>query len=137
MLRVFVDASFSPITKRAVGCYLYNNVMNYHYMENTRNTQAEVETVLMMMHKMPYDKNITVYTDCMAVIKIYKERYLEQILTPPRDDLRSLMLSHTNILFEKIDGHLKSSLRNENDKIFSMVDKAARAELRKNNTVYR
>ena len=133
MLKVFVDASFSPITKRAVGCYLYNNVMNYHYMENTRNTQAEINTVLIMMHNMPYDKNITVYTDCMAVVKIYNERYIDQLLAPPRDMLRSLMLSHNNILFEKIDGHVKSSLKNENDKMFSLVDKAARAELRKIN----
>jgi hypothetical protein len=133
MLRVFVDASFSPITKRAVGCYLYNNIMNYHYMEDTYNTQAEINTVLIMMHNMPYDKNITVYTDCMAVIKIYNERYIDKSHAPPREMLCSLMLNHNNILFEKIDGHVKSSLKNENDKIFSMVDKAARAELRKIN----
>jgi hypothetical protein len=133
MLRVFVDASFSPITKRAVGCYLYNNIINYHYMENTRNTQAEINTVLVMMHNMPYDKNITVYTDCMAVIKIYNERYYHLSLSPERYMLRSLMLNHYNIFFEKIDGHVKSSLKNENDKLFSIVDKAARAELRRIN----
>ncbi len=102
-------------------------------MENTKNTQAEIETVLMMMHKMPYDKDITVYTDCMAVIKLFNERYLDKILSPPRDVLSSLMRIHHNIIFQKIDGHVKSSLKDENDKLFSIVDKAAREKLRENN----
>jgi ribonuclease HI len=133
MLKVFVDASFSPITRRAVGCYLFNNKLNFHYMENTKNTQAEIETVLMMMHKMPYDKDITVYTDCMAVIKLFNERYLDKILSPPRDVLSSLMRIHHNIIFQKIAGHMKSNLKDENDAKFSIVDKAARAKLREFN----
>jgi ribonuclease HI len=135
MLKVFVDASFSPITRRAVGCYLFNNKLNFHYMENTKNTQAEIETVLMMMHKMPYDKDITVYTDCMAVIKLFNERYLDKELKAPREALSSLMRLHHNIIFQKITGHMKSCLKDENDRLFSIVDKAARAKLRENNVI--
>lgn len=128
MEKVFVDASCNPVTRYAVGCYLYNGIMKFHYMNNKTSTQAEIETVLAMMNVMPYNKIITIYTDCMAVIKMYNNRHVNQ----SQNELCRLMHTHTNITFQKIKGHKPSVNRDENDKLFAHVDKTARKALRNN-----
>lgn len=151
---LFTDGSVNPKTNIGYGAYLVmnedklsNNLqvedIKTKRFENTSSTKLELETLLWALSEIDLKNcKIIIYTDCQNIIglssrregfeknsyisrtnkliknhELYKEFYKNMDLTESK--------------FIKIKGHRKNSSKDEIDKIFTLVDKASRAALRK------
>ncbi|MCX6051139.1 MAG: ribonuclease H [Campylobacterales bacterium] len=151
---LFTDGSVNPKTNIGYGAYLVmdedklsSNLqiedIKTKRFENTSSTKLELETLLWALSEIDLENfKIIVYTDCQNIIglsdrregfeknhyisrtnkliknhELYKEFYKNMDLTESK--------------FIKIKGHIKNSKKDEIDNIFTLVDKASRAALRK------
>lgn len=112
-IKCFTDASYSQQKSLSIVGYKIGNLdVILEELPNIKNTQAElyaVEKCIDVCNKLYPNKNIIIYTDCQRALKNQYQK---------------------NVTLEKIEGHKKTLLKNENDKIFSGVDKAVRKKLR-------
>ena len=157
ILLLFTDASVNPISKIGYGAYL---VLDKHKLskhqtqledvktkrfENTSSSRLELETLLWALSEIDLKNSlITIYTDCQNIIglKDRKEKLLKQgCLSKKNKVIKNYELykkfyktmNQTQLNFIKVKGHKKKSSKDEIDTLFSLVDKASRAALRKNN----
>ncbi len=153
---LFTDASVNPITNMGYGAYLILDAdklfahirvedIKTKRFENTSSTKLELETLLWALSQIDLENSsITIYTDCQNIIGLRERREGFQ---------KSGYLSRTNKLiknhalykefyesidkiqsnFIKVKGHRKKSSKDVIDTIFTLVDKASRAALRKEN----
>lgn len=148
-LKLFCDGSVNPQEKIGFAAYfIYDeNSLNQNIkikkFENTSSTKLELEALLWALDNENLKNNrITVFTDCQNILnleqrreklesnnyktssgKIVKNYELYKKFFIITDDL--------DFTFEKIKGHKKSSLKDQTDKLFNLVDKASRKALRK------
>lgn len=154
-IKLFTDSSVNPQEKIGFGSFLILEEKEISFedmkkdikikrFENTSSTKLELQTLLWVLEEIN-DKNIIieVYTDCQNIIGLQDRR--EKL---EKNNFHSssgkLMNNHDlykeffkkvdelNLIFIKVKGHKKSSLKDEIDTIFNLVDKASRSALREN-----
>ena len=116
----YTDASYSQFIKTSVvGYKIGNRKIILETLVDIKNTQAElyaVQKCIEICSQHYPDKNIIIYTDCQKAVQNYENEVYPKY-----------------VKLIKVDGHKKSILRDHNDKIFNLVDKATRKELRRLN----
>ena len=112
-IKCFTDASYSQQKKLSVIGYKVGNLqIILELLPDVKNTQAElyaIDKCIELCKQLYPDEVIIIFTDCQRAFKNQCEH---------------------NIMLQKIEGHKKSILKDDDDKIFSTVDKAVRRYLR-------
>ena len=159
-IKIFTDSSVDPKLKVGFGAFLvleniekHNNKYAEHdeHIEtkqfiDTSSTKLELQTFLWAFDEVSskYDlSNIAfeVYTDCQNIVQLEKRREkLEnnnyKSKTGKESKNKDLykrffkIIDSSEIIFIKVKGHKKNSLKDSVDKIFNLVDKQSRHELR-------
>ena len=152
-IKLFTDSSVNPQEKIGFGSFLIIKDENLTLenlkknikikrFENTSSTKLELQTFLWSLEEIKNkDVIIEVYTDCQNIIGLQDRRErLEK--NNFHSSAGKLMNNHdlykkfykffdkTNLVFIKVKGHKKTSLKDEIDNIFNLVDKASRNALR-------
>ena len=154
-IKLFTDSSVNPQEKIGFGAFLFLDEKNISLeemkknikikrFENTSSTKLELQTLLWSLKEIKNkDVIIEVYTDCQNIIGLQNRREkLEK--NNFHSSTGKLMNNHElykdffekidklNLIFIKVKGHKKNSLKDEIDTIFNLVDKASRSALREN-----
>lgn len=151
-IKLFCDGSVNPQQKIGFGAYfiIYNEEtlesvldrIRLKKFEDTSSTKLELEVLLWALEdKELENKKIVVYTDCQNILGLEDRRNKLE-----KNDYKSgsgkviknhilykkfyEMIDKRDCTFEKVKGHKKSSLKDEIDKLFNLVDKASRKALR-------
>ena len=150
---LFTDASVNPKSNIGYGAYLLldkdklqNSALIKHVktkkFENTSSTKLELEALLWAFSEINHKScEIVIYTDCQNIISLNDRRNkLEDNNYMTRNnkliknhELYKSFFKITDLFictFIKIKGHKKKEMKDEIDKIFTLVDKASRAALR-------
>lgn len=152
-LRVFTDGSVNPQLKIGYGACLVvregetsldsleENVQVKRF-EQTSSTRLELQTLLWALGELSTsEQKITVYTDSQNIIGLQGRRArFEQ--NDYRSKKKRLIDNHglykafyeitdqIDCEFVKMQGHKKSYLKDETDRLFTLVDQASRVALR-------
>ena len=114
IIKCFTDASYSQHKSLSIiGYKIGEHDVVLEELLNVKNTQAELYAIkkcIKVCNEIYPDDEIIIYTDCQRAFK-------DPNYSP-------------NITLQKIKGHKKGSLKTEDDKVFSIVDKAVRKKLR-------
>jgi ribonuclease HI len=153
-IKLFTDSSVNPQEKIGFGAYLLildenksiedmkKNIRTKRF-EDTSSTKLELQTLLWALDEIGKDSFIEVYTDCQNIICL-EDRRKRLESNDYKSSKGKLMNNHElyklffekidklNLVFIKVKGHKKSSLKDEIDTIFNLVDKASRNALREN-----
>lgn len=148
-MKCYTDASFDPVSKIAIVGYIINSSIHppiiTSIINNTTNTKAEIVSIIMLIKKL-LEMNIkkaTIYTDCQSVINVIKKKNVfiinnflsknNKILNNATlyKELFELLDNHTDIIILHIKGHIPTKDMNDDNKIFSVLDKNLRSKLRK------
>ncbi|WP_368029305.1 ribonuclease HI [Arcobacter sp. s6] len=153
-IKLFTDSSVNPQEKIGFGAFLKlieetlsleemkKNIKTKRF-ENTSSTKLELQTLLWALNEIQVASTtyIEVYTDCQNIIGL-EDRRKKLEGNDYKSSKGKLMNNHDlyklffekldelNLVFIKVKGHKKSSLKNEIDDIFNLVDKASRNALR-------
>ncbi|MDD2896754.1 MAG: ribonuclease H [Aliarcobacter sp.] len=153
-IKLFTDSSVNPQEKIGFGAYLLildenksiedmkKNIKTKRF-EDTSSTKVELQTLLWALDEIGKDSFIEVYTDCQNIIGL-EDRRKRLESNDYKSSKGKLMNNHElyklffekidklNLIFIKVKGHKKSSLKDNIDEIFNLVDKASRNALREN-----
>ena len=154
-IKLFCDGSCNPQEKIGYGAYLLIEDNNFDLIflkskiifkkfENTSSSKLEIETLLWALNDIDIkDSIIEVYTDCQNIIGLENRR--EKLEKNNFQTSSGKLINHyelykeffekldeLNLTFIKVKGHKKTSLKDELDTIFNLVDKASRKALREN-----
>lgn len=152
-IKLFTDSSVNPQEKIGFGSFLIIEDENLTLenlkknikikrFENTSSTKLELQTFLWSLEEIKNkDVIIEVYTDCQNIIGLQdrKEKleknnfYSSSGKLMNNHELYKEFFEKTDkldLVFIKVKGHKKSSLKDEIDTIFNLVDKASRSALR-------
>ncbi|MDZ7923895.1 MAG: RNase H family protein [Marinagarivorans sp.] len=152
---LFTDASVHTQSRTGVGAYLWladiaspsEHIMTQiktHHFSDTSSSQCELQTLLWAFDALQTQlkqRPFTLYTDCQNIVSLPARRQnLEQ---KTFCNARQQRLQHADLYQQfyswcdtlnfkilKISGHKASAQKNELDKIFALVDQAARRVLR-------
>lgn len=151
-IKLFTDSSVNPQEKIGFGAYLktidesvplleMKKGIKTKKFEDTSSTKLELQTLIWALDEIEKASLIEVYTDCQNIIGLENRRKkLES--NDYKSSKGKLMNNHDlyklffekidklNLVFIKVKGHKKSSLKDEIDNIFNLVDKASRNALR-------
>lgn len=153
-IKLFTDSSVNPQEKIGFAAFLLldnenifldemkKNIKTKRF-EDTSSTKLELQTLLWALDEIENDSNtlIEIYTDCQNIIGLENRRkklesndYISSKgkLINNHDLYKFFFkaLDNLNLVFIKVKGHKKSSLKDEIDDIFNLVDKASRNALR-------
>lgn len=151
-IKIFCDGSVNPQKKIGFAAYFIlnekesfdKNKIHLKRFENTSSTKLELESLLWALEDDQIkNQTIIVYTDCQNILGLEKRRKkLEQnsyksstgkiIKNHELYKKFYLMIDKLDCTFKKVEGHKKSSLKDEIDNLFNLVDKASRKALREN-----
>ncbi len=155
-LKLFTDGSVDPRSKVGYGAYLAVGTggifleslgasVKVKRFEQTSSTKLELQTVLWALGEVcPLGRRVMVYTDSQNIIGLQGRRdRLEQNEYRSKKNKRIRnyelyqefyrMADLMDCTFIKVRGHKVSSQKDEIDKLFTMVDRASRNALRKEN----
>ncbi|MGE4462385.1 MAG: ribonuclease HI [Arcobacter sp.] len=152
-IKLFTDSSVNPQEKIGFGSFLIieDEKMTFENLkktiktkkfENTSSTKLELQTLLWALAEIK-NKNslIEIYTDCQNIINL-KDRREKLEKNEYKSSKDKLINNHElyklffeksdklDLVFIKVKGHKKNSLKDEIDTIFNLVDKASRNALR-------
>ncbi len=157
-IKLFTDSSVNPQTKIGFASYLLikeeglsmdslKAQIKTKKFEDTSSTKLELQSLLWALKDiLSNDTSITVYTDCQNIIGLQdrREKFEKNDYFTSKGTLIKnhelykefyILTDKINCNFVKVKGHKKSSLKDEIDTIFTLVDKASRNKLRDfNNT---
>lgn len=148
-LKIFCDGSVNPQSKIGFGSFfiydenLENQNIFVKKFENTSSTKLELEVLLWAIEDLE-DLKITVYTDCQNILQLEKRKeklFENDFLTSSGKKVKNeelykkfyLKTKKLNLNFVKIQGHKKTAIKDDLDKLFNLVDKASRKALREFN----
>ena len=154
-IKLFCDGSCNPQEKIGYGAYLLIEDNNFDLIflkskiifkkfENTSSSKLEIETLLCALNDIDIkDCIIEVYTDCQNIIGLENRREKLEKNNFQTSSGKLIgnyelykdffgKLDELNLTFIKVKGHKKTSLKDELDTIFNLVDKASRKALREN-----
>lgn len=153
-MKLFCDGSVNPQKKIGYGAYFILDEeedikekepdIKIKAFENTSSTKLELEVLLWAFEDSSLlNKEISVYTDCQNILSLENRR--EKL---EKNDFKTSsgklvknhelykqfykLLDKFTCHFIKVKGHKKTSLKDETDKLFNLVDKASRKALRAN-----
>ena len=151
-IKLFTDSSVNPQEKIGFGAYLLieENIsfeemkknIKIKRFENTSSTKLELQTFLWSLEEIKNkDVIIEVYTDCQNIIGLQdrKEKLKKNNFYSSSGKLMNNhelykeffeKIDKLDLVFIKVKGHKKNSLKDEVDTIFNLVDKASRSALR-------
>lgn len=152
-LRLFVDGSVDVKQKVGYGAHLFTGIEEEQpdnlkskivikRFEDTSSTKLEIENLLYALQTLDDGVNkIEVFTDSQNIISLldrrerlerngYSSGKHEQIANAYLYKQFYKLLDALNCTFVKIKGHKPSIEKNYIDRVFSLVDKAARKALR-------
>jgi ribonuclease HI len=152
-IKLFTDSSVNPQEKIGFGSFLIIEDENLTLenlkknikikrFENTSSTKLELQTFLWSLEEIKNkDVIIEVYTDCQNIIGLQdrKEKleknnfYSSSGKLMNNHELYKEFFEKTDkldLVFIKVKGHKKNSLKDEVDTIFNLIDKASRSALR-------
>jgi ribonuclease HI len=153
-IKLFTDSSVNPQEKIGFGANLkiidekaslldMKKDIKTKRFEDTSSTKLELQTLLWALDEIEDNSFIEVYTDCQNIIGL-EDRRKKLEANDYKSSKGKLMNNHElyklffekidnlNIVFIKVKGHKKSSLKDNIDDIFNLVDKASRNALREN-----
>ncbi len=156
-LLLFTDGSVNTKSKMGFGAYLAvlaseipEDVsmlkVKLKQFQNTSSTKLELQTLLWALKSIDtQSKTITVYTDSQNIAglplrrsRLEKNQYKSNrgVLLNNYELYQEFYSIMDQIKFEiiKVSGHLKSSQKDDIDRLFTLVDKTSRNELRKLNS---
>jgi len=151
---LFTDGSVNPQSGIGFGAYLLldkleffraqlEKKINIRKFDNTSSTKLELETLLWALNDVSLENfKIVVYTDCQNIIglkdrrdRFEKNNYMTSKGRQIKNhELYKDFFKRLDILdceFIKVKGHKKTSVKNEIDEIFTLVDRTTRKALRK------
>jgi ribonuclease HI len=145
-LMLFTDGSAHPSSHIGYGAYLaltdtrFEPEVQVKRFENTSSSQLEIETLIWALHALQ-PKTVIVYTDSQNIIGLpgrrsrFEERgYLTKRNKPVKHaDLYrefSHLTDQIDCTFVKVKGHRVSHQKTDIDRLFTLVDRAAREALR-------
>jgi len=151
---LFTDGSVNPQSGIGFGAYLLlekkeffcdelEKKIKIKKFDTTSSTKLELETLLWALNDVSLKNfKIIVYTDCQNIIGLKERRdrfEKNNYMTSKGSVIKNYelykdffkRLDILNCEFIKLKGHKKSSVQNEIDEIFSLVDRATRKALRK------
>ncbi len=153
IVKLFCDGSVNPQQKVGFAAYFIledekkdfeeiKKSIKTKKFENTSSTKLELEALLWALEdKNLKEKEIYIYTDCQNILGLESRREkLEK--NDYKTSTGKIVKNHElykkfyevidklNCTFEKVKGHKKSSLKDEVDRLFNLVDKASRKALR-------
>ena len=151
---LFTDGSVNPQSGIGFGAYLLlekveffntelENKIKIKKFDNTSSTKLELETLLWALNDVSLTNFKTVvYTDCQNIIGLNERRgrfEKNNYMTSKGSVIKNhelykdfyKRLDFLDCEFVKVKGHKKTSVKNEIDKIFTLVDRATRTALRK------
>jgi len=154
-IKLFCDGSCNPQEKIGYGTYLLIEDDNFDLIslkskiifkkfENTSSSKLEIETLLWALNDIDIkDCIIEVYTDCQNIIGLENRREKLEKNNFQTSSGKLIgnyelykeffeKLDELNLSFIKVKGHKKTSLKDELDTMFNLVDKASRKALREN-----
>lgn len=147
-IKLFCDGSVNPQEKIGFGAYfifnekVQNQEIKIKKFKNTSSTKLELEVLLWALDDEDLEnKQVVVYTDCQNILsllnrkeKLEKNYYLTNTgkIVKNHELYKEFFTQYErlNISFIKVEGHKKSSLKDEIDMLFNLVDKASRKALR-------
>jgi len=155
-LYLFTDGSVNTRTKVGFGAYLIltdlespfdklKTLVKVKRFEQTSSTKLELQTLLWVLNEIDTIENeIIVYTDSQNIVGLTTRReYLEKnnYISGKGKKLNNYKLyqefyrlnDNLNCQFIKIQGHKATKYKGELDKIFTLVDRASRNALRREN----
>lgn len=152
ILKLFCDGSVNPQKKIGFASYLIlEDISSFDSLkeqikskkfEDTSSTKLELEVLLWALEDESLkDKKVEVYTDCQNILTLENRREkLESndYKTSTGKEVRNSLLykefyslqDSLDCTFIKLEGHKKSSRKDEIDRVFSFVDKFSRKTLR-------
>lgn len=114
-INCYCDASYSKQAQGSViGYKIGDHEIETQFLAEIKNTEAEIVAAKICIEKanaMYPNKIVCIYTDCQKVMKLYA--------------------NCDGIIMHKMIGHMKTALKDKNQKIFTTVDRATRKELRR------
>jgi len=144
-LYIFIDGSVNTKTKVGYGASLFLNELEnmsvykddvrIERFENTSSTKLELQNLLLILKDYIEFKNynIVVYTDSQNILSLLDRRQkIENKLFKNHTEYKEFfnLVDNCNLKIIKIKGHKPKIKKDNIDKIFSVVDKAARKALR-------
>lgn len=153
-IKLFTDSSVNPQLKIGFAAFLkvtdekvsleeIKKEIKIKRFENTSSTKLELQTFLWAIEEINLNTSflIEVYTDCQNIIGLPNRKEKIQSLNYHSSSGKLLnnselykdffkLLEKYNCEFIKVKGHKKSSLKDEIDDSFNLVDKASRNALR-------
>jgi ribonuclease HI len=150
--KLFCDGSVNPQKKIGYGSYFiceeftsiqkHEDSIQSKMFQNTSSTKLELEALLWALEDNCLKGNeVYIYTDCQNILSLLERRdKLESNdyhtstgkLLKNHDLYKKFyaLIDNLQCTFIKVKGHKKSSLRDEIDVLFNLVDKASRKALR-------
>lgn len=155
-LKLFTDGSVNTKSKIGYGAYLFisgnkllsetlKSEVKVKKFEETTSTKLELQTLLWALDDIDLtESKIIIYTDSQNIISLLERRKrLEQNnYSSKKNELIKNHLLYKEFYkitdkidceFVKVDGHKKSNQKNVVDQFFTLVDRASRNALRKDN----
>lgn len=149
-MKYYCDASFNPQHKIAVIAWKSNdnddNNIHYKILYDTTNTGAEIEALVEILNEIYNSnlrENVIIFTDCQSAInrinariKLIESNFISKKGTRNRNADRYIKIFKlidsidADIEFKHIKGHVPAGQMNDDNKIFSSIDKFARKQLR-------
>ncbi len=152
-LQLFTDGSVNVQSKIGYGAYLVvaeqglplellKKNVKLRRFENTSSTKLELQILLWALKNIQAGSKVMVYTDSQNIIGLSDRRYLlekNNFYSKKNKRLNNYelyqefykMIDQLDCQLVKVRGHNPSSQKNEIEKIFTLVDRASRNELRK------
>jgi len=156
-LKLFTDGSVNTKSKIGYGAYLFiseydvsvhslQKHVQVKQFEETSSTKLELQTLLWALDEIVTGENkVTIYTDSQNIVSLLerRERLEENKYSSKKNKLIKnhqlykefyKISDKINLEIIKVQGHKKSSQKGEIDQYFTLVDRASRNALRKDNS---
>lgn len=146
-LSLFIDGSVDPKSKIGFGAYLavsdihvsldfLKTMVRIQKFEPTSSTRLELQTLLWALSDInTAERRLIIYTDSQNIMGLMGRR--QRVLQNPNLNNFDLYqeffrkIDKLDCHFIKVSGHLVSGKKNEIDKLFTLVDRATRSNLRR------
>jgi ribonuclease HI len=145
-MQLFTDGSVHPPSGIGYGAYLVADAaagdpaVQLKRFEQTNSSQLEIETLIWALQALE-PASVTIYTDSQTIVRLpgRRARFEERnYLTSKNKPMNHAELYQTffqltdpiDCTFVKVKGHRTSEQKTEVDRLFTLVDRAARQALR-------
>jgi ribonuclease HI len=149
---LFIDGSVNNQSKIGFGAYLFvsegtisseelKHQIQVKRFLSTSSTKLEIQTLLWALSEIPVKERLTIYTDSQNIVGLTdrKEKLISNDFKSKNDKLINnhdlykafyTAIEHLECEFIKVQGHQVSSEKNDIDRLFTLVDRAARSAMR-------